>query len=106
MILSPKKSDVIAAKTKKGPKGIVPPKKRNFFHITSMIETAAPVKKAKYKQRIISGNPKKRPKIKDNFTSPKPIPFPIVIANSDRKKSNAERPLSMWFKRGALTLNK
>lgn len=57
-----------------------------------MIETAAPVKKAKYIQSIINGNPKRRPKIKDNFTSPKPIPRPLVIAKSKKKKANEEMP--------------
>lgn len=46
IIMSPKKKAAIVEPMRKGPNGIVPPKKRIFLHTTSMIETAAPVKKA------------------------------------------------------------
>lgn len=79
---------------RKGPKGIVPPKKRNFLHITSMIATVAPVKKAAYRLTIMRGKPKKKPIEKASFTSPKPIPFPFVKRFRRRKNKKAPSPES------------
>lgn len=50
-----------------------------------MIPTNAPVKKARYKQRTIFGNPNTSPKRKANLTSPKPMPLPLVASKSKRK---------------------
>lgn len=51
-----------------------------------------PVKNATYRANAIPGKPKKRPKRKDNFTSPKPIPFPLV--NRKIIKKNAKAPIA------------
>ncbi|PIP75059.1 MAG: hypothetical protein CO135_03210 [Candidatus Levybacteria bacterium CG_4_9_14_3_um_filter_35_16] len=55
-----------------------------------MIETIAPVKKATYSATIIPGKPRIRPITKASFTSPRPIPFPLVIKKS--KEKNAKAP--------------
>ncbi len=54
-----------------------------------MIPAIAPVKKAKYKAKIISGKPNTNPNKNASFTSPKPIPLPLVIKKSIRKNANA-----------------
>ena len=54
-----------------------------------MIPRIAPVKKAKYKARIILGKPNISPNKNESFTSPKPIPLPLVIKNNIRKKVKA-----------------
>jgi hypothetical protein len=48
-----------------------------------------PVKNATYRANAIPGKPRKRPKRKDNLTSPKPIPFPLVIKNIIKKNAKA-----------------
>jgi hypothetical protein len=61
-----------------------------------MIPTAAAVKKAKYKARIMFGKPKNKPKTKANLISPPPIPsLPRMNLNPNaisRKKRKAETP--------------
>ena len=76
---------------KNGPKGIVSFMDFFFLHKISMIPKNAPVKKAKYKARIILGKPNIRPNKNASFTSPNPIPLPLVIKNSIRKKAHAPR---------------
>jgi hypothetical protein len=49
-----------------------------------------PVKNATYRANAIPGKPRKRPKRKDNLTSPKPIPLPLV--NAKRRKKNKKAP--------------
>ena len=56
-----------------------------------MIPTNAPVKKAKYNAKIIFGKPKISPSKTESFTSPKPMPLPLVIKNNIRKKEKAPR---------------
>jgi hypothetical protein len=47
-----------------------------------MSPTAAAVKKAKYRAKIICGKPKNKPRTKANFISPPPIPsFPRITLN-------------------------
>ena len=56
----------------------------------------APVKNAAYKAISILGKPKTKPKRKESFTSPKPIPLPRVIRYKIRKnakEASAERNL-------------
>ena len=56
-----------------------------------MIPTNAPVKKAKYRAKIIFGKPNISPSKNESFTSPKPMPLPLVIKNNIRKKEKAPR---------------
>ncbi|OGH35253.1 MAG: hypothetical protein A2958_02735 [Candidatus Levybacteria bacterium RIFCSPLOWO2_01_FULL_38_13] len=57
----------------------------------------APVKNAVYKAIIILGNPKKSPRRKESFTSPKPIPFPWVIKYKRKKNKKAPIPENILF---------
>ncbi len=74
---------------KNGPKAIL---LFNFFFAAkiSMTPTMAPVKKAINIAIIIFGKPSKKPIKKANFTSPKPIPFPLVIINKLKKNRQAK----------------
>lgn len=53
-----------------------------------MIPAIPPVKNAIYKAKMVPEIPKVSPKTKENFTSPKPIPFPLVNKKIRRKKIN------------------
>jgi hypothetical protein len=58
--------------------------------------TIVPVKKARYNETIILGNPKNKPKTKASLISPPPIPsFPLIILKPNviiRKNRNAKTP--------------
>lgn len=84
-------------KTKKGPKEI---ESFIFFflHKISMKESNAPVKNAMYRAKTIFGKPRNKPIRKTSFTSPKPIPLPLVIKKINRKKTNAPRPARTEFR--------
>lgn len=56
-----------------------------------MIPTIAPVKKAIYRAKIILGKPNISPSKNESFTSPNPIPFPLVIRNSMTKNAKAPK---------------
>lgn len=71
-----------------------------------MIETPAPVKKARYKATIIEGNPRKNPSINESFTSPSPIPLPFVMTNKSRKNARVANPAIRWGITNPLELSK
>lgn len=54
-----------------------------------MIDTIAPVKKAKYKPITIFGKPRISPIKNEYFTSPQPIPFPEVTVRRTKKNKKA-----------------
>jgi len=55
-----------------------------------MIDTKAPVKKARYKDTTIFGKERIRPIAKANFASPDPIPLPLVINTNIKKNKKAD----------------
>ncbi len=57
-----------------------------------MIEMTAPVKKAIYSATIVFVYPSNRPNGKENLTSPKPIPAPLVARNKIRKNKRDKIP--------------
>jgi len=54
-----------------------------------MIPINPPVKNAIYKAKTTPGNPRISPNKNDNFTSPNPIPFPLVKTKITKKKRKA-----------------
>lgn len=97
-----KKKLTTVPKTKNGPNGtsdFIP----FFFHKISMIPISPPVKNATYKAIGACGNPSKSPIRKANFTSPKPIPRPLVRRNINKKKRKHPMPVKrFWKKRSGL----
>lgn len=93
---------IISPSTKNGPKGIVSPDNLFFPHKISMIETIEPVKNAMYKEIINIGNPEINPKTNENFTSPNPIPRPLVIRKSAKKKAKDINAAKRWFRKSPL----
>jgi hypothetical protein len=54
---------------------------------------------------MIFGNPKTSPIKNANFTSPNPIPLPLVIRNNNKKKKHAPIAESRWEGIKYLVLN-
>jgi hypothetical protein len=93
IISSEKKKEIKAPKTKKGPKG-----SSEFIFLflkkTNPNPIIAPTKEATNKVRKTFGNPKKIPRNKANFTSPKPIHLPFEknhIKKKNKEKDSPER---------------
>lgn len=81
-------------KTKNGPKGIDCPK--CFFpEIIKKIEKIAPVRKDNINATKDRGNPKANPINPPSFTSPPPIPLPLVKIISKVKKPAIAKPETM-----------
>lgn len=89
---SPNKKLINTPKLKKGPKGTVLP--FNFFlcTTTSIIEMTAPVKNAPYNATTDNQGPSKKPITNAYFTSPNPIPRPLVSANIIKKNKKQTTP--------------
>ena len=88
MICVPKKNAINVPSNINGPKGIVDPCSFFLFDRISSNATSAPTTKAIYNATIVPCNPKKIPMKKANFTSPNPIPRPMVIRNKNKKNPN------------------
>jgi len=71
----------------------------------SMIETIAPVKKAKYIEIKVNGKPKIKPITKANFASPIPIPFPLVIKINRKKNKKGIKAIKKLFTINSFVLN-
>ena len=96
-MLLPKNTLIYVLKIRNGPNGIVPPLKCFFLYRTSMIATKAPVKNARYSEIRMLGNPKKIPITPTSFTSPNPIPTPLVTKYKERKNREAIAPDNIIF---------
>ena len=60
--------------------------------IINSMPIIAPKRKDKNKAIIILGQLNIKPIRKTNLTSPKPIPFPLVIKTKNKKKPEANKP--------------
>lgn len=81
---------MIVEPAKNGPKGISD-FKVFFFKTIKIMETKAPIKKAKNKATKILGQPRINPINKANFMSPTPIHLPLETKTMARKKAPAAR---------------
>ena len=102
-ILLPQKRAIKLPITKNGPKAIVCPK--CFFPITiSKTEKIAPIKKEAKRATKDRGNPNINPKNPPNFTSPPPIPLPLVITIKPKKKDATVAPIKIEYIKGSKTI--
>ena len=81
---------------KNGPKGISD-FRVFFFKIIKIMETKAPIRKAKNKATKILGQPRIKPINKANFMSPTPIHLPLETKTIARKKAPAAQAANKPF---------